>query len=150
MINNYKREREKQIDTIIFNELNKNLNVDTKNANLVTEEFLNNLLNIILSKKETIRLLFSKNFTLTEHNIKQKLLRNTTLEKKPDLYNKIANKILSKRIEQIFNRLMEKNKKDNQFIAVCIDRQIFINTILSQNIESSFIESCLEDDEPLR
>ncbi len=145
---NYKSEKE--IDTIIFNELDKNLNIDTENADLVTKEFLNKVLDTISYKKKTISLLFSKNFSLTEHNIKRNLIHPNRLKSDPSIYDQVANTILSKRIVDILNRLMEKNKEDNKFVTVCMDRQLFINTILSENIENSLVESCLEEDEPLR
>lgn len=140
---------EKEIDTIIHDQLIKNLNLDTDSVNVVTEEFLNKFLNILSAKKDIIDLLFSGNFSLTEQNIKEKLSWSNRNNIDKDIYTKVVNGIISKRLGYTIDKLIAQNKNDPQFVSVCLDRHIFIDKIISENIEASFIEDCIEE-EPYR
>ncbi len=136
--------RVKQIDRIILEELRKRLEMQVENIEIIKGSETEKILGIIEEKKKGILLLFQGDFTLNERNIKEKIPQEN---RELSFYEKIANNIILKRISKIFNKIMKLQAKDYRLISVCVDRQLFIQKILSENIQTSFIESCINQRE---
>lgn len=139
-------EKVKEIDEKIVEELRKNLEMRIespniiKNNNVISEEEKQIILNKIEEKKKAIFLLFQGNFTLNQQNIKQRAPKRN---QKSDDYDTIANNVILKRVEEIFNRMISNKEKDYRLVSVCSDRQFFIQRIILENIPTSFIKDCI-------
>ncbi len=136
----------KEIDEKIVEELRKNLEMRIESPNIIddinviSKEEKQIILNKIEEKKKAIFLLFQGNFTLNQQNIKQRAPKRN---QKSDVYDTIANNIILKKVENIFNRMISQKEQDYRLISVCSDRKFFIQRIILENIPTSFIEHCI-------
>ena len=97
----------------------------------------------IESKKQAIFFLFQGDFSINEYNVNKRLCTN---KNKLTMYDKLANNILAKRVENLLNEMMDKDSKNTRLISVCMDRKFFIEKILEENVEPSSIRNWIEDD----
>ena len=139
-------EKVREIDEQILEELRKNLKMNIENpsildnVNVISTEEKQKILRKIEEKRKCIFLLFQGSFTLNEQNIKE---INPKINQKSDVYERIANNVILKRVEKIFNIMISNKEKDHRLISVCSDRHFFIKTVISENIPTSLIESCV-------
>ncbi len=132
----------KQIDRRILEELRKKLEIKIENVDIISDVEIGKVLSIIEEKKRGIFLLFHGDFTVNEQNINEKI---SEMNGESSFYDRIANKLILKRIEKIFNKMMSLEAQNCRLISVCTDRQFFIQKIISENIQTSFIETCIND-----
>ncbi len=136
----------KEIDKKIVEELRKNLEMRIEspniinNNNVISKEEKQIILRKIEEKKRAIFLLFQGNFTLNQQNIKE---RDPKRNQKSDVYDTIANDVILKRVEEIFNRMISQEEQDYRLVSVCSDRKFFIKKIILENIPISFIDYCI-------
>lgn len=144
---NYKTEKE--IDLQILNDLIVSLDIDEDMdyVNIVSQDFIKSILKSINLKKEAISLLFKGDFSKNEHILRTKLSYSAYHPKPLTVYDNIANNIILKKIKSTFETLIEENPKNNMKIAVYTDRQLFLEKLLSENIQPSFIKKCIEQEE---
>ena len=55
-------------------------------------------------------------------------------------YDKIANNVILKRIELIFKQIIKRKPENNRLVSVCMDRQLFIEKVLNENVNIEFIK----------
>ncbi len=130
----------KQIDRKILEELRENLKIQASNVDIINKAETEEILNIIEEKKRGIFLLFQGDFALNEHIINEKFPKGN---RELSFYDRIANNVILRRIGKIFNKMVSLGAQDYRLIAVCADRQFFIQKVISGNIQTSFIESCI-------
>ena len=130
----------KEIDKKILEMIIRKMDIKTKNVDILTSEQLDKIIRIIDRKKEIISLLFQGDFSVNEKNIEENLQWSNA---KPTIYEKIANNIVCKRVEEIMDKLMEQDPQNGRLISVCIDRMLFIQKIISQNVDISAIKKLI-------
>ena len=134
----------KEIDEMIKSQLEVKLEIKKEKVNNLEEAEIEKILTIIKEKKNLILALFQGDFSLNEYVIKQKMKKE---ECQLTSYEKIANRIILKRIDEIFDMITKQQTKSGRLISVCADRQFFIKEVISSNIQKSFIEDCIELEE---
>lgn len=134
----------KEIDEMIKSQLEGKLEIKKEKVNNLEEAEIEKILTIIKEKKNLILALFQGDFSLNEYVIKQKMKKE---ECQLTSYEKIANRIILKRIDEIFDMITKQQTKSGRLISVCADRQFFIKEVISSNIQKSFIEDCIELEE---
>lgn len=143
-MNKEKRDIVKKIDNKILAELTKKLEMRKDKINIISEEDIEKIFQKIDERKRAIFLLFKGDFQINEKNISDKMI---FYKAQSTIYDKIANNIISKRVEVIFDKMMSLDFQDYETLCIYADRKFFIQRILSENIPESFIEKCIEKDE---
>ena len=133
----------KKIDNIILEKLKEKLKMSKENVNILEDEQMEKVLERIDAKKQAIFLLFQGNFSTNEYNVNERLEKSRN---KLTMYDKLANSILFRRVETLLNQMMDKNVENKRLISVCMDRKLFIQKILDENVEPSTIRNWIEDD----
>lgn len=136
----YENSKVRQIDRKILEELRKNLEIRVSNFDIISKTETEKVISIIEEKKRGIFLLFQGDFSLNEYNINEKIPKQ---KRELSFYDRIANNVILRRIEKIFNKLRDLEAQDYRAISVCADRQFFIKKVILENIQTSFIESCV-------
>lgn len=136
----YENSKVRQIDRKILEELRKNLEIRVSNFDIISKTETEKVISIIEEKKRGIFLLFQGDFSLNEYNINEKIPKQ---KRELSFYDRIANNVILRRIEKIFNKLRDLEAQDYRATSVCADRQFFIKKIILENIQTSFIESCV-------
>lgn len=139
----YEHEKVKEIDRRILRELKGNLEIGRANVDLVRKEEVDRIFTVIDAKKQAIFTLFQGDFSSNEQNIKAKLGKNNI---ELTLHDRVANNVICKRIQAIFDRIIKQEPRNNRLISVCADRQFFIERVMAENIQTSFIQACIEED----
>lgn len=143
-MNKDEEDKVKKIDKRILTELIKRLEIRKDNVDIISKEEVEKIFQKIDEKKRVIFLLFQGNFSLNEKNISDRMkLRKQQLT----LYDKIANNVISKRVEKILDRMIDLHAQDNRTICVCMDRKLFIQRILLENVQESFVKKYVEKEE---
>lgn len=132
--------RVKQIDEKILEELRKNLEIRVTNFDIISKKETEKVLGIIKEKKRGISLLFQGDFSVNEHNINVRIPKQ---KRELSFYDRIANSVILRRIERTFNKLRDLEAQDYRATSVCADRKFFIKKVISENIPTSFIETCV-------
>lgn len=133
----------KKIDNTILENLKEKLKISKENVNILENSHMEKVLERIESKKQAIFLLFQGDFSVNEYNVNKRLCIN---KNKLTMYDKLANNILAKRVENLLNEMMDKDSKNTRLISVCMDRKFFIEKILEENVEPSSIRNWIEND----
>lgn len=136
----YENSKVRQIDRKILEELRKNLEIRVSNFDIISKTETEKVISIIEEKKRGIFLLFQGDFSLNEYNINEKIPKQ---KRELSFYDRIANNVILRRIEKIFNKLRDLEAQDYRATSVCADRQFFIKKVILENIQTSFIESCV-------
>lgn len=126
-----KKVRDKFYDKLILKVLKIELDFNKDEVNILKDEKLNILFEKIEQKKQAIFWLLKNDFSFYEYKIGGRISYKNV---NADFYDEVANSILSKKINRIFERLLESCKDNGQYISVCMDRKLFINKILDKNV----------------
>ena len=133
-------EEVKLIDTKILEKLKENLNIDIQGIEM-EQDIKDKISRIIEMKKQAIYMLFNGDFSVNEYRVNSKLnSKNIELT----MCERIANNILSKRIDVVLNNMIENAPNNGRFVSVCMDRKLFMKQILQANVTPDFIYSCTE------
>ncbi len=143
-MNKNESNRVKEIDRMILTELIKKLEIRRDSVGIINKEEIEKIFQKIDERKRVIFLLFQGNFSVNEKNISDRM---ETCKQQLTSYDKIANNIISKRVEKIFNRMMSLHEQDSRTIYVCTDRKLFIQRILLENVQESFVKKYVEKGE---
>lgn len=139
----YENKNVKEIDKRILEKIQKNLNIKEESIDIVSKEKLKEYLRIIDEKKEIISLLFQGEFSVNEKNIECKI-KDYETKTTPD--ERVVNNIVSKRVETIIGQMIKKDEKNGRLVSVCMDRMLFIQRIIQNNVDVSLIKSCIENE----
>lgn len=139
----YENRNVKEIDKRILEQIQKNLNIKEEGVDILSKEKLKEYLRIIDEKKEVISLLFQGDFSINEKNIECKI-KDYETKITPD--EQVINNIISKRVETIIDQMIKKDEKNGRLVSVCMDRMLFIQRIIQNNIGTSLIKSCIENE----
>lgn len=139
----YENRNVKEIDKRILEQIQKNLNIKEEGVDILSKEKLKEYLRIIDEKKEVISLLFQGDFSINEKNIECKI-KDYETKITPD--EQVVNNIISKRVETIIDQMIKKDEKNGRLVSVCMDRMLFIQRIIQNNIGTSLIKSCIENE----
>lgn len=144
-MNRYESYKVKQIDRRILAELIKGLEIREDNVNIIQGEEMEKIFQKINEKKRIIFLLFKGNFSHNQRSISDRMKSH----KKPStIYDDITNTVVSKRVEKVFKKIANLHTQDNRTICVCMDREIFIKRILSENVQEDFVKKYIKEIEP--
>lgn len=91
-----------------------------------------------------IFLLFQGDFSLNERNIEEKIEIG---RRELNFYDKIANSIILKRVDIVMQKIESIKPLNGQLISVCLDRKLFIQKVLIENISLSFIQKYIRIEE---
>lgn len=139
-----KKVPDKFYDELILKMLKNGLDINKSGVNILKGEKLSILCERIENKKQTVLLLFENEFAESEFKI------NCIMNNKnnnSDYYDRVANNILLKRINRIFQKLLEDMEDDGQYVSVCLDRNFFINKVLEKNVSLEDVKKCIKEEE---
>lgn len=133
--------RVREIDELILSQLRGNLEINRDSINIVHKEEVAKIIAKMSKKRDIILALFEGDFSINEQAIKERYIRkNGQIE----IYTKIANKFMLKRLDQIFKKVIMSEPQNIRLISVCSDRYFFIKQVIEEDINISFIEACLK------
>lgn len=133
--------RVREIDELILSQLRGNLAINRDSINIVHKEEVAKIIAQMSKKRDVILTLFEGDFSINEQAIKERYIRkNGQIE----IYTKIANKFMLKRLDQIFKKVIMSEPQNIRLISVCSDRYFFIKQVIEEDINISFIEACLK------
>lgn len=130
-----------KIDTLIFNMLKKKMEIRRDKISIISDNDVEEILKKINGKMKIISLLFQGNFSNNERTIEEKIGIATS-----DLsnYDKIANKIILKRLDSVIAEIEKIDSKNGRLVSVCLDRKLFIEKVLTENIPLHFIDKHIQ------
>lgn len=130
-----------KIDTLIFNMLKKKMEIRRDKISIISDNDVEEILKKINGKMKIISLLFQGNFSNNERTIEEKIGIATS-----DLsnYDKIANKIILKRLDSVIEEIEKIDSKNGRLVSVCLDRKLFIEKVLTENIPLHFIDKHIQ------
>ncbi len=143
MVSKDESANEKRIDNIILLELREGLKIKNSAINIISQEELEMVLKKIDEKKRIIFSLFQGDFSVNEKNIGDRI---QFVKPQLTFYDNVANNVILSRVEKVMNKLISMNENDNRAISVCMDRKLFIQRILLENVQESFVKKYIEKD----
>ena len=133
-------EKVKKIDARICDMLKEKMTIKREHEGSAVEDEIFNRIN---EKMQVIFSLFQRDFSINERIIEQRIEK---AKMELDVYDKIANKIILRRLDNIIGELEKTMPVDGRLVSVCLDRKLFIEKILTQNIPLDFIEKCIKQE----
>lgn len=134
----------KKIDQLILNELKENLKIEKDKVSILSDDEMKKVLTKIEEKKNVVYFLFQGDFAINERNIEEKMgIAKTDLS----FCDKIANNIILKRLDATIRKIENLEPLNGQLISVCLDRKLFIEKVLIQNILLPFVEKYIPKEE---
>jgi hypothetical protein len=127
----------KEIDEKIHQELQKALEINSEisKTDILSDKQIKKIYQIIENKKKLIFSLFNESFSENEQKVKEHSQMAKPLTKENDVYTKIADRILKKRVNQVLDKIIYAKQSTIIEVIVGIDRKVFINQILDEDIE---------------
>lgn len=138
-----KRENEsvKKIDKLILDMLKEKMKIKQERVSIMQDAEMKKVIKKINEKMEVICLLFHEDFSIIERNIEERMkIEKTDL----NFYDKIANNIIFKKLDNTLKEIEGQEHQNSQVIPVCLDRKLFIEKVLTQNIPLSFIKKQIQ------
>lgn len=125
-----------RIDKLILNMLKENMKIKKDKVGVIHDDEIEKVLSRIDEKLEVIFSLFQDDFSINERNIEERI---RTLEPNLNFYDKVANNIIFKRLNNVMEKINNQKPIDGRLVSVCLDRKLFIEKVLDKNISLSFI-----------
>lgn len=133
-----------EIDALILDTLRKKMEIKKDKADMLPEGEIETIINKVNEKMEVIALLFQGDFSLNERILEEKMeLGRSNL----NYYDKIANNIISKRLEATMQKVETLKPLNGRVISVCMDRKLFIEKVLKDNISLDFAKKHIQFEE---
>lgn len=116
--------------------LKENMKIKKDKVGVIHDDEIEKVLSRIDEKLEVIFSLFQDDFSINERNIEERI---RTLEPNLNFYDKVANNIIFKRLNNVMEKINNQKPIDGRLVSVCLDRKLFIEKVLDKNISLSFI-----------
>lgn len=133
-----------EIDKLILDTLKKKMKIKRDKVSIIPDNEMEEILKKINEKMKMIFLLFQGDFSINERNIEEKM---EIVKTELSFYDKIANNIISKRLDIAIQKVENLKPKSGRLISVCLDRKLFIQKVLMNNISLPFIKKYIQDQE---
>ena len=133
-----------EIDKLILDEFENIMKIKKDTVSIISDNKIENILKRINEKMKVIFLLFQGDFSINERIIEEKIALG---KRDLNFYDKIANRIILKRLDEAIEKVEKLKHLDGQLISVCFDIKLFIQKVLMKNLSISFIEKYIKMEE---
>lgn len=133
-----------EIDKLILDEFENIMKIKKDTVSIISDNKIENILKRINEKMKVIFLLFQGDFSINERIIEEKIALG---KRDLNFYDKIANRIILKRLDEAIEKVEKLKHLDGQLISVCFDRKLFIQKVLMKNLSLSFIQKYIQMEE---
>lgn len=133
-----------KIDKLILDEFKNIMKIKKDTVSIISDNKIEDILKRINEKMKVIFLLFQGDFSINERIIEEKIALG---KRDLNFYDKIANRIILKRLDEAIKKVEKLKHLDGRLISVCFDRKLFIQKVLMKNLSLSFIQKYIQMEE---